>query len=33
MVTDKEFVKKSAALFASTKHMVQFICEANDLDF
>ncbi len=33
LVTDKDFVKKSAALFASTKPLVQFICEANDLDF
>ena len=33
LVTDKEFVKKSAALFTSTKSFVQFICEANDLDF
>lgn len=33
LVTDKQFVKKSAALFASTKPLVEFICEANDLDF
>jgi len=33
LVTDKEFVKKSAALFASTKNFVGFICEANDLEF
>jgi len=33
LVTDKEFVKKSAALFACTKQFVSFICEANDLEF
>jgi len=33
LVKDKQFVKESAALFASTKSFVQFICEANDLDF
>ncbi len=32
-VTDKDFVKYSAGLFASTKSFVRFICEANDLDF
>lgn len=33
LVTEKDFVKKSAALFASTKPLVKFICESNDLDF
>ena len=33
MVVDKEFVKKSAGVFASAKGLVGFICEANDLDF
>ena len=33
LVTDKDFVKKSAALFASTKPLVQFICDSSDLDF
>lgn len=33
LVTDKDFVKKSAAVFASSNPLVKFICEANDLDF
>lgn len=33
LVTDSDFVKKSGALFASTKSLVQFICDSNDLDF
>ena len=33
LVTDKDFVKKSAALFASTKPLVKFICDSSDLDF
>jgi len=33
MVTDKDFVKKSAALFAATKPLIRLICESNDLDF
>jgi len=33
MVTDKDFVKKTAALFASAKPLMKFICDANDLDF
>jgi len=33
LVTDKDFVKKSGALFAATKPLVQFICDSNDLDF
>lgn len=32
-VTEKDFVKQSAALFASTKSLIRFICESNDLDF
>jgi uncharacterized protein (TIGR02453 family) len=32
-VTDKDFVKYSAGLFAATGGFVRFICEANDLDY
>ncbi len=32
-VTKKDFVKYSASLFAATKSLVRFICEANDLDY
>ncbi len=32
-VTEKDFVKKSGALFASTRPLIRFICESNDLDF
>lgn len=32
-VIEKDFVKKSAALFASTRPLIRFICESNDLDF
>ena len=32
-VTDKDFVKQSAALFSATVPLVRFICEANDLEF
>lgn len=33
MISQADFVKQSAKLFASTKPLVKFICEANDLDF
>lgn len=33
IITEKDFVRKSAALFASTKPLIRFICESNDLDF
>lgn len=32
-VTEKDFVKHTGALFAATKPLVKFICDANDLDF
>ena len=32
-VSKKDFVKQSAGLFGATKHLVRFICEANDLDY
>ena len=33
MISQADFVKQSAKLFASTKPLIRFICEANDLDF
>ena len=33
MVTEKDFVKKSAALFTAVRPLMQFICESTDLDF
>lgn len=33
LVTEKDFVRKSAALFASAGPLVHFICDSNDLDF
>lgn len=32
-ITEADFVKQSAKLFASTRPLIKFICEANDLDF
>lgn len=33
MVSQADFVKETAKLFAAAKPLVRFICEANDLDF
>lgn len=33
MISQADFVKQSAKLFASTRPLIKFICEANDLDF